>query len=260
MSEIIPSVSTSIEHCALRIHHSTCTFNLCCIYRRPSTNVTEWTLDLYTLLDDLTSSKFPLLLVGDFNINLLNNTEFADEMYASYYLKQFIQEPTRVAAKSATLIDHIYCSDSKLMSMSGVINLHLSDHNLTFCDLNIDGKDCHRQTKCVSCRAMWKVDRSKLLSDLSQQTWSLINIFDEIDDAVDCFTALFMDVWNRHAPLKKKHIRFQKLPSMTRSVKSAMKKRDKLYKKHCKCRSDTTWLDYKTTRNQSNIAIRTAKR
>ena len=47
---------------------------------------------------------------------------------------------------------------------------------------------------------------------------------------------------------------------MTRSVQSAMKKRDKLYKKHCKCRSDTTWLDYKTARNQSNIAVRTAKR
>ena len=90
------------------------------------------------------------------------------------------------------------------MSMSGAINLHLSDHNLTFCDLNIDGKDCHRQTKCVSYRAMWKVDRSKLLSNLSQQTWSLINIFDDIEDAIDCFTALFMDVWNHHAPLKKK--------------------------------------------------------
>jgi hypothetical protein len=39
---------------------------------------------------------------------------------------------------------------------------------------------------------------------MKEQPWSVLDAFDEIDDVIDVFTKLYLDVWNTHAPLKKR--------------------------------------------------------
>ena len=63
----------------------------------------------------LSCEKKEIILMGDFNINLLNydsdkdTTNFVDTMYAlSFY--PTINTPTQITATSKTLIDNIYIS------------------------------------------------------------------------------------------------------------------------------------------------------
>ena len=46
--------------------------------------------------------------MGDFNLNLIANNSFADDINTTFNLKQVILKPTRITGKSCTLIGHIY--------------------------------------------------------------------------------------------------------------------------------------------------------
>ena len=52
--------------------------------------------------------------LGDFNINLLSDDDqyrIWSHSFEAYDIAQMVNEPTRVTAKSATLIDHIYTTE-----------------------------------------------------------------------------------------------------------------------------------------------------
>ena len=49
-----------------------------------------------------------------------------------FAIKQIVQSPTRITCKSTSLIDHISASFSSLISQHDVINLSVSDHQLSF--------------------------------------------------------------------------------------------------------------------------------
>ena len=48
-------------------------------------------------------------------------------------LKQLIRSPTGVAKSCSTLLDHILTNANEMVSISGVIDIGLSDHQLVFC-------------------------------------------------------------------------------------------------------------------------------
>ena len=65
---------------------------------------------------------------------------------------------------------------------------------------------------------------------------------------------LFLDVINRHNPLKKKRLKHQTLPpSLNTDVKQAMLLRDKF-------RKQKTFLEYKQQRNRVNYLVREANK
>ena len=92
-------------------------------------------------------------LLGDFNINILENgenvfekklsnsklnsipfivTEYLDFAF-SHSLKQLISTPTRTTENTATLIDHVLTNSPHKIIKSGVIEVNLSDHELIYC-------------------------------------------------------------------------------------------------------------------------------
>ena len=70
-----------------------------------------------------------VLILGDFNINILNvnSNYFTDFMCSLLNLSQLVTEPNRVTTTSCTLIDHIYSSFSEAHRQSKVIKTCLSD-------------------------------------------------------------------------------------------------------------------------------------
>ena len=74
--------------------------------------------------------KLEIVLTGDVNINLLgrnDNVTSLKKVFKDFSLYNLIKEPTRVKGPSKTLLD-IICTNSKYISMSGVLNLNISDH------------------------------------------------------------------------------------------------------------------------------------
>ena len=91
-----------------------------------------------TILSDPVLKKCDnIQLVGDFNINLLNYKSHSDtSLYVDSLLANgilpIITKPSRVFARSATLIDHILTTYKEGSIKSGIIETHISDHMPVF--------------------------------------------------------------------------------------------------------------------------------
>ena len=78
------------------------------------------------------------ILLGDFNTDYkaINSTipmcQNLKKMLSMFDLKQLIGKPTRVTVTSATIIDLVLVSEPSTICQSGVTNLGLSDHMLTY--------------------------------------------------------------------------------------------------------------------------------
>ena len=84
-----------------------------CIYKHPKVPVTEFTeYYLVTLLEKLAKEKKETILIGDFNINILNSnsdrdtSSFMNKIYSNSFYPT-INIPTRTTSTSKTLIDNI---------------------------------------------------------------------------------------------------------------------------------------------------------
>ena len=89
------------------------------------------------LLENLTKEKYNIVLLGDFNINLLSYdssldiSSFLNNM-CSNALFPFVTQPTRVTSKSKTLIDNIFINFHSQDIILGNLTISISDHMSQF--------------------------------------------------------------------------------------------------------------------------------
>jgi hypothetical protein len=63
--------------------------------------------------------------------------------------------------------------------------------------------------------------------DLSQIPWDTIDIFDDVDNALEAWYNLFLDVIDKHLPLREKRVKKQQQPDwMTYEIIQCMVQRD----------------------------------
>ena len=67
--------------------------------------------------------------------------------------------------------------------------------------------------------------------------------------------SLFLEILNKHAPLRKKKIRSRPAPWMTREIKDNMLQRNYLKKIANKSGDPSDWSRYKTARNKVHLSI-----
>ena len=138
-----------------------------CAYRPPSSSAL-WLNVFHAVLSQLSVVYHSVLMLDDFNFDLLKSSEFCDDMYQSWNLKQLICSPTRITNFTSKLIDHICISESVNVCASGTTNLHLADHHATFCCidpiLNILPTTQRHRTTCH--RSFKDLNNDKLLNNL----------------------------------------------------------------------------------------------
>lgn len=116
------------------------------IYRPPKNNTAKYDQFMNELTNNIKrfdSNKKPIIITGDFNINLLEINKkraisrFFDSMISLSFLPK-ITLPTRLNETSASLIDNFYCklnSDFKNES-AGIVTINISDHLPYFFSFN----------------------------------------------------------------------------------------------------------------------------
>ena len=167
------------------------------------------TIFLSPLLEKLSLENKVLVLLGDFNVNLLNiNTEnsisdFLDIMGNNLILPQIIL-PTRVTSTSKTLIDNIFITPSKFKMVSGNLTTGISDHLPQFLFLNnpklTDFKNYPTETR------NWKnFDEQKFQNDFKNINWENILHLEGKDPSasLESFRSTFSELLDQYAPTRR---------------------------------------------------------
>ena len=225
------------------------TITLCNIYRPPrdrNDDIQGFIDDLNPIIDTLSRETSDKIILGDFNIDLLNVTtrqKYADylDLMLNNNLNPKITLPTRLSERRATLIDHIFCSLSHgtTSCLSGIIFTELSDHFpcFTCIDQKIDKQDSPKFIKIVtkdsnSVQKFYdEINNTDLMESLEADLSQDPNINYEKLENILCRAK------EKHLPVKTKKFnkyKHKRSPWITQGILRSIKYRDNLYK-NLKC-------------------------
>ena len=96
-------------------------------YRNPAFRI-DWIHAFTAMMDNVVFESKEIILLGDFNIDLQKSNSQRTNNLDTYNLHQLIKLPTRVTQNSATLIDHIYVSETRHAIETCVPISNINDH------------------------------------------------------------------------------------------------------------------------------------
>ena len=243
-----------------------------CIYKHLTLSISKFN-DTYIkdLLVEANSEKKETMLMGDFNINLLNCefnesvADFLDTMCAHGFLP-CISGPTRLTPHSKTLIDNIFYSGISNDIQSGNILTNISDHlsQILFLPFkknsNTNSDTYQRDFKnmdvaCFRDHLRWIDWNTCLDMELNDTSKSSDNFFTVVNDLLDTY-----------APYKKLSLREIKLknkPWLTKGILTSIKAKNRLYRKFSPSKDEAIKTDlhnkFKNYRKHLNKITRLSK-
>ena len=190
------------ENLWIKVQTSICRiFILGIIYRSHSNN--NFLEHITSDLESIAAMNYPILIIGDFNIDLSRNsaasTEYHDIM-SSFLLKQLIDQPTRVTETSATLIDHIWTSNEELVNYCTLLP-GLSDHHICSAGMKLYTKN--KKLDEFTTRSFRGLNKEHFHSDLQEVDWAFIDELEDINLIWEQWHSNFLQILDHHAPMKK---------------------------------------------------------
>ena len=97
---------------------------------------------------------------------------------------------------------------------------------------------------------MRQFNNDAFLQDLRNILWGTAYIYDNVDHLWDHWVALFNEILDNHAPIKKKRIQGDQLPWTTPEIQREISRRNRLFKLHAQNPTEASWNDYRKQRNR----------
>ncbi|KAJ8940053.1 hypothetical protein NQ314_010885 [Rhamnusium bicolor] len=139
------------------------------LYKPPTVNYNK--LDFLTdILDTISPLVDELLLLGDFNINILNsdqnNVKFLSDLVSAYNLSQIVLYPTL----NNSIIDHVYVTNREFVTETIVeeVNKFITEDGKTLTDHNLI--NCFIEIPKVSKPPSYKLIQLDLITDAAIKT------------------------------------------------------------------------------------------
>ncbi|MES9882038.1 MAG: reverse transcriptase family protein, partial [Sedimenticola sp.] len=225
-----------------------------CMYRPPDSKV-EWADRFEDCIDHVANEGKEIIILGDMNKNLLCDQISAEwlNFIHSLGLSQMVAEPTRVTSTTSTLIDHVYTNYEENISEVKVSKLCTSDHYAITCNRKLNycvGKNSHQS---ITYRSFKHFNEPAFVTELNSVPWEVIQNFEHIDDILETWMTLFLDVVNKHAPLRVHRIKKKIQPDwLSAEILDIIKERNK-------CKINGQIEQYKFLRNKVSAMIQTSK-
>ena len=201
------------------------------MYRNPLEKV-AWMEKFSSMMDAASLDASEIILLGDFNIDLLKPQTSRLDITSSYNLVQLVNSPTRITASSKTIIDHIYTTHEQNIRELCVPIFGCSDHLPVCLTWNKKGTKIPKTGhKHCTYRTFSKFNKEQFLFDLSRS--NLYNVYNFIDPekALEYWLHAFNSVYDKHAPFKTQRIKHISKPKwFTKEIQDAIWLRDKLLK------------------------------
>ena len=224
-----------------------------------------------TLIQISRETSKTCILLGDWNANLLEyenhkDTEDFYELLSSYSFQPLILQPTRVNARSSTLIDNIFINDLSVSSDGGNIVTSISDHFPQFCSLNIF-KEPYKEKITQTKRCYRNFNHDEFKNELLSIDWDLLFLNKRSEESFNLFFQKLETILDEMAPIKKltqKQAKTEKKPWITTGILKSIQNRDKLHKKYlketCEIRKTLLFNEYKKKRNMIILLLKKSKK
>ena len=103
-------------------------------------------------------------------------------------------------------------------------------------------------------------ERRKFVADLANVPFHMITCFNDLDDQVEAFNNLFLNVLDEHAAVKQIKIKSRPNPFITPEIRQLMKTRDKWHKSAIRTKDKMHWNAYRFFRQEVKREIRLAEK
>ena len=187
--------------------------------------------------------------MGDFNLTIEN--KHLEKLPNLFNLKTLISSPACFQSIIPTCIDLILTNQQDLFSNSNTCEVRISDdYHLVSTMLN--KKILKGSTKTLFYRDYKKVEEKKF-EHMKIKYKNIKNpSYSQLEKA-------FVTALDNHVPLKKKQLRFNHSPFMTKALRKAIMTRSRLKNIYNKKRSYDNWDKYKKQKNFYVTLLRKTK-
>ena len=96
--------------------------------------------NLEVMVEKAVSECKLVVLMGDFNVNLLRTSSLVEHLLSitgSNDLTQLISKPTRITDQSESLIDALFTTDTSIFDSTGTCSVIGSDHMMIYGEMTI---------------------------------------------------------------------------------------------------------------------------
>ena len=171
-----------------------------------------------------------------------------------------ITEKTKVSHQSESTIDVILTSHSDMHKKSGIIKYTLSDHFLTYPEVqrHCPSKDTHKHN-VVRFRDMKCFDQDKFLDDIKSNSCFNDNSF-QGTPSWDEWKSTFLEISAKHVPFKTIRLKKRSNPWISADTIKLMYERDHVHKTATKNSDPALYGRYKPLRNQVTALINANKK
>ena len=211
-SKLIPSLcfsNSSIELCTAEIvAESGESIFVLGIYR-PHGNIDIFTENLGVVLDNPLFRNKQLILLGDLNVNILNDSTESNlflNLMQSYYFLPIIDKPTRFRSGNSstdTLLDQIWINRLPASYDCGIVYSDVTDHCPTFFSLPYNFASPPELIR-ISFRLVDDDRKSLFFEKLSNVDWNSVSGSEDVDISVERFIEKLNGIYCETFPLKHK--------------------------------------------------------
>ena len=190
------------------------------IYSPPHySNLLAFFKELGKYLNQACENYDSFIVMGDFNIDIRQTSPEShklDEFCNLFSLTNIIKPDSCVTKFHSSTTDLFLTNKLNLLQKANAIETGLSDHHKLICTFF---KSCFERLKpkIVYYRNYKKFNEANFLNDVKNCDFSLKT--DGPKENYDFLTNTFINIVNKHAPLKKKFVRGNQAPFMIRSLR-----------------------------------------
>lgn len=248
---------SKMEYLFLEVALATCKILVGVIYR-PEGDIS----DLDQVLTELVAQYENVVIVGDFNLNLLdsyirsNTSSFFNDYGLSIHTNNL---PTHFDTfhNSQSLLDFFLLSNPGAVEVSDQFWAPgISKHAFIFLSINLPVRD---STPSFVFRDFKSVKPESLLTDAFLCDLSCMYNTANIDEQVHILNANILSLFNHHVPLKNHTPTFKSYPWVTSDILVAKSNRDLAFSAYKSNPSHDNWKTYKVFRNHVTQLNRASK-
>ena len=245
-----------------------------CIYKHPTMDVLDFKNNyLGQIFESVSKERKQVLLLGDFNINLLNcnchqpTNDFLDSLASNSFIP-YILHPTRITSHSKTLIDNIFSNFISPDIISGNITATISDHLLQFSFVpNILSNPSTQKSNYYE-RDWSKFKQENFILDYFDKDWADLLQIDQqnVNLSLNSFLNNINSILDVHAPLRKVNkykLKFKAKPWITPALQKSISIKNNLLKKFINAKDpqvkDSYHKECKDYRNMISTILKQSK-